>query len=616
MRTIIYIGTSDIRSISTADWTRLGISQGDTVWTKQNNFQQTVTDEAALWLLSNQGEFMDEAGLSFGDLILTSVGIGSKELEGRFAAMGDSLAAGVVESGKGTAAPFAANSLNYNSWPFQLVSMFPAFYRMIANAGVGGDVWGGSGKLTTTANPGAASFTFTVDFGAVPFGSQAIWLGGFFGGNPDGKTFSSIIDNGDGTYTATGVSGIVNNHGIGDDVGWGMIGRVKANIFDLTTVPGTIIAMGGTNNLNTTADVAIANKCAKDFGTICRINGWDVVFMELLPRSTYMANVARVNNYMRDMCARYGYDLIKTYDAFSGANGQYLIGGDTTDGLHLTVQGIKKLTTLIHNYMVDKGIRRRPVILAQNTIDPDNLITGNPFFTNATSGFGTLLGSTTATGGSASTIVFGTGTWTVNQWAGYQVRTTGGTGSGQSRQILSNTATTITVASNWGTNPGAGTTFVIEGFYPSDFTITGFFNNNIATAVEADTGAEGLGDSNWLTFSVGGTAPAGNIAVDYPLSPAPSIGDRLLISCRVKSIGLTGGAQVNCLFIDNVFNMNLLKTFIGPDDDMTCQISSTVGGISAAVFRMQFVASTTSALGKVKFNRPRVLNLTTGQFLY
>ncbi|MFA6295530.1 MAG: hypothetical protein WC666_03890 [Candidatus Paceibacterota bacterium] len=53
----------------------------------------------------------------------------------------------------------------------------------------------------------------------------------------------------------------------------------------------------------------------------------------------------------------------------------------------------------------------------------------------------------TATSGSATTIVNSAKTWAVNQWCNYQVRITAGTGIGQIRTIISNTATTLTIAS-------------------------------------------------------------------------------------------------------------------------------------------------------------------------
>jgi hypothetical protein len=53
--------------------------------------------------------------------------------------------------------------------------------------------------------------------------------------------------------------------------------------------------------------------------------------------------------------------------------------------------------------------------------------------------------------------------WTVNQWVGYWVHITSGTGEGQIRQIISNTANTLTWASA-GTAPTATSRYMITGF--------------------------------------------------------------------------------------------------------------------------------------------------------
>jgi len=53
--------------------------------------------------------------------------------------------------------------------------------------------------------------------------------------------------------------------------------------------------------------------------------------------------------------------------------------------------------------------------------------------------------SGTASAGASTTLTDAGKSWSVNQWAGLQIRTTGGTGSGQVRTIASNTATAITV---------------------------------------------------------------------------------------------------------------------------------------------------------------------------
>ncbi len=72
--------------------------------------------------------------------------------------------------------------------------------------------------------------------------------------------------------------------------------------------------------------------------------------------------------------------------------------------------------------------------------------------------------SGTATGGSATTLINSSKTWTVNQWANaFQVRIESGTGAGQVRTIASNTATTLTVGTSFTVIPDATSQYVIEG---------------------------------------------------------------------------------------------------------------------------------------------------------
>lgn len=68
----------------------------------------------------------------------------------------------------------------------------------------------------------------------------------------------------------------------------------------------------------------------------------------------------------------------------------------------------------------------------------------------------------TATSATGTTLENSAKTWTVNQWANYQVRIVAGTGAGQIRSIVSNTATALTVAT-WTITPDATSTYSIEG---------------------------------------------------------------------------------------------------------------------------------------------------------
>ena len=87
------------------------------------------------------------------------------------------------------------------------------------------------------------------------------------------------------------------------------------------------------------------------------------------------------------------------------------------------------------------------------------------FLASGQSGSGYTCGNSTgasgtATGTQTSTTLQDTSqtTWSTNQWNGYFVSITSGTGSGQTRTVASNTASpgdTLTVSSPWTTTPGA-----------------------------------------------------------------------------------------------------------------------------------------------------------------
>lgn len=86
-------------------------------------------------------------------------------------------------------------------------------------------------------------------------------------------------------------------------------------------------------------------------------------------------------------------------------------------------------------------------------------------YVNATLGSGTPTGTTTSATGSIAS-AFGTLTdtaqaWTVNGLNGYLLEITSGTQSGVVRPIISNTATTVTVAGSF-TAPAAGSTYAIQ----------------------------------------------------------------------------------------------------------------------------------------------------------
>lgn len=67
----------------------------------------------------------------------------------------------------------------------------------------------------------------------------------------------------------------------------------------------------------------------------------------------------------------------------------------------------------------------------------------------------------TATSGGASTLTQSGAGWTVDRWAGCTIQLVDGTGAGQRRRVLSNTADTVTTTRAWSTQPDNTSVFVI-----------------------------------------------------------------------------------------------------------------------------------------------------------
>jgi len=102
-------------------------------------------------------------------------------------------------------------------------------------------------------------------------------------------------------------------------------------------------------------------------------------------------------------------------------------------------------------------------------MDGDVLISGNTGILDLWDGEGfetpytmpaAMSGS--ASSGSSSTLTDSTQAWSVNQWAGWTVRITAGTGNGETALVVSNTATTLSVLSWPLASPNAGSTYNIS----------------------------------------------------------------------------------------------------------------------------------------------------------
>lgn len=132
--------------------------------------------------------------------------------------------------------------------------------------------------------------------------------------------------------------------------------------------------------------------------------------------------------------------------------------------------------------------------------------------------------SRTATAGGANTLTDTSSVnWKANNFAGCVLTLTGGTGSGQTRIIQSNTTTVLTVSKIWTVNPDATTTYSITNptGYPvrvaSGYLGTGGNNSRTPTAASAKTRAPvtlnklgyvyNVGTLTLVGSGIGGTSP-------------------------------------------------------------------------------------------------------------
>lgn len=109
----------------------------------------------------------------------------------------------------------------------------------------------------------------------------------------------------------------------------------------------------------------------------------------------------------------------------------------------------------------------------------------------------TIYDSGTATGAqTVSTLKDTSKAWTVNEWAGYSIILDGGTGTGRFREIVSNTADTLTLSQNWVVLPVTGsTTYRIVQGTKLVVPVTGIYE--IVVQIGFGSGTQVLGIQLW-----------------------------------------------------------------------------------------------------------------------
>lgn len=308
----------------------------------------------------------------------------------RMIALGDSITIGTGSSLAATASINGDSRQAPGCWFSRLCGQHPDRYYKIRNAGIGGDVIGGVAHTSSNVSVGATSVTVAVDYGNRPYNTAVpVYFGGYSSTN-EARNPSSVTDNGNGTYAINFSTPLTGAYTSGTEVGYGMHGRLQANV--IAWAPDTCLILAGTNDSGGTLTATEIVSGLMDFGTRLRAAQIEPVFLELLPRSTNMSMIAQVNDKLRYACQRGNslgaYHLVPTYRAFASGTGTYANAGDNADGLHPSDVGHQKLADLVHTYLSAVPMRIAQVPRAAYDTDPTNLIQ-NACFLTASSGIPT-----------------------------------------------------------------------------------------------------------------------------------------------------------------------------------------------------------------------------------
>lgn len=191
---------------------------------------------------------------------------------------------------------------------------------------------------------------------------------------------------------------------------------------------------------------------------------------------------------------------------------------------------------------------------------------------------GQISETNTATGGSTTTLVRTGAGWTVNQWQGMYLWTTGGTGAGQLARIVSNDATTLTLQNNiigtaLATALASGTTYQI-GFpsrgqlLPRRLVVS---STALATVelIQQPTLITGV---NWADMSTLGSA---NSFAQRDISGTATVGGEVVFAFTAPA----GGSGIQDFDLSNLFP--LFNNIRGSSPDiLTVAITTPAGAAS------------------------------------
>lgn len=177
--------------------------------------------------------------------------------------------------------------------------------------------------------------------------------------------------------------------------------------------------------------------------------------------------------------------FLSTTGISSGTSGQVTdLGGNVFTGsnVNVTAHATSKtssddfpaqILSLGHEWIVGMQPRRTFAPFLPGTIGRGHIGSTTTDIEGRTrpEGTGRLYDSGTATAGAATTLTDSGKAWGTNEHVGRLVRITGGTGSGQTKHISSNTGTVLTIgglSGDWATNPSTDSTYIIYDGPPAE----------------------------------------------------------------------------------------------------------------------------------------------------
>jgi lysophospholipase L1-like esterase len=149
------------------------------------------------------------------------------------------------------------------------------------------------------------------------------------------------------------------NRGLGGQTTSQMVLRFRQDVLDLH--PASVIIMGGTNdmgdtssapmqlavtenNLQTMADLAIANHVHPVFESVLPVNNYTKPIAISALRTPQ--NIVELNKWLQDYCAKHGYTYIDYHNAMVASNGM-MRRELSYDGIHPNAAGYKVMASIL-----------------------------------------------------------------------------------------------------------------------------------------------------------------------------------------------------------------------------------------------------------------------------